>query len=139
MSARPFHLALPVPDLAKARSFYKDILGCEEGRSDTHWVDFNFFGHQLVFHRCNTSSLPTTSNPVDAHQIPVPHAGVVLEKKAWHRLAKRLQTHAIPFIVQPYQRFLGQPGEQGTFFICDFNKIHLEFKYFQHDHMLFET
>lgn len=138
MLLRPFHLAFPVSSLEKARAFYGLVLGCPEGRSDTTWVDFNFFGHQLVFH-LDEEGVHRAKNPVDGHHVPVPHFGLVLEKDTWEATAKKIVSHNISFEIEPYVRFAGKPGEQGTFFLYDYNDLALEFKYFEEDDMLFET
>lgn len=126
----PFHLAIPVDDLASARAFYGDLLGCSEGRSDTDWVDFNLYGHQLVCHQVPGSRSPAASNPVDGHDVPVPHFGVVLQMKDWRALAERLQSAGVTFVIEPHVRFAGQPGEQATLFLHDPSGNALEFKAF---------
>ena len=135
---RPFHLAMPVANLAKARHFYREILGCPEGRSDQTWVDFDFFGHQLVFHENPNQKIDRFVNPVDEHPVPVPHFGVILEWNDWHDLAQKLKNNNIEFVIEPYVRFKGKPGEQATLFFYDPNGISLEFKSFKHDDMIFE-
>ncbi len=112
----PFHLAIPVSDLAKCRKFYREVLDCKEGRSDSKWVDLNFFGHQLVIHEKPESSSieKQISNPVDGHDVPVPHFGVVLEWDKWTELSGSLKTKGIKFIIEPYIRFKGKVGEQAT-------------------------
>lgn len=110
----PFHLAIPVENIEKCRAFYKDIIGCEEGRSSDKWVDFNFYGHQLVIHEALISK--KESNPVDGHDVPIPHFGVVLDWADWERLANHLKTKNITFIIEPYVRFKGETGEQATMF-----------------------
>jgi len=135
MRLTPFHVALQVRDIDEARRFYKEILGCSEGRSAAHWVDFNLYGHQLVCH-LNPTLGPTGHiaahhNPVDGHSVPVPHCGVVLEMVEWNALAMRLKTHDLKFIVEPYVRFQGQSGEQATLFFLDPSGNALEFKAFQ--------
>lgn len=135
---RPFHLALPVPDLEKARYFYEKVLGCAQGRSDTSWIDFDFFGHQLVFHHNPNQQIDRFINPVDKHPVPVPHFGVILEMSAWEKLADKLKQHHVEFIIEPYIRFKGQPGEQATMFFYDPNGLALEFKAFKNDAMIFE-
>jgi len=121
----PFHLAIVVQDLKLAREFYGVYLGCDEGRSDNSWVDFDFFGHQLVCHLGDSNSVVT--NKVDGDAVPVPHFGIVMQFDEWQALADRLDNFAMP----PKVRFAGQPGEQGTFFIYDpFNNA-LEFKGFR--------
>lgn len=129
LNLRPFHLALPVPNIAKAIDFYHKRLGLSLGRQDETWVDINFFGHQLVFHQAE-SAPPLHHNPVDKHDVPVPHFGVVLEKKDWQELADKLKSLSVEFIIEPTLRFEDQVGEQGTFFFYDPNRIALEFKTF---------
>ena len=133
---QPFHLAIPVDDLAKARTFYRDTLGLTEGRSDDHWVDFNFYGHQLVIHYKDSVS-ETVSNPVDGKNVPVPHFGIVLEKSDWEALSSRLKSKQIQFIIEPYTRFEGQSGEQSTMFFLDPCGNALEFKAFEDLSQLF--
>ena len=133
----PFHLAIPVGNLSACRSFYREVIGCEEGRSDEKWVDFNFYGHQLVIHEVDTSSGSANSNPVDGHEVPVPHFGVVLDWEAWNELANRLNSNKIDFIIEPYVRFEGQPGEQATMFFKDPSGNALEFKSFKDMGQLF--
>lgn len=136
---RPFHLAFPVHDLAVARSFYRDILGCGEGRSSDHWIDFDFFGHQIVAHLWADAKAVTITNPVDGHDVPVPHFGVVLTMPQWEDLAARVTAAGIPFGIAPHIRFKGQPGEQATMFFLDPSGNALEFKAFADDAMLFAT
>jgi uncharacterized protein len=130
----PFHIAVQVRDIEEARRFYKDILGCSEGRSAQDWVDFNLYGHQFVCHlNPNLGSdgkLTSHFNPVDGHGVPVPHCGVVLRQSQWASLADRVQKHGIQFVVEPYTRFLGQSGEQSTMFFLDPTGNALEFKAF---------
>jgi extradiol dioxygenase family protein len=129
----PFHLAIPVTNLAKCRKFYNEIMQCKEGRSDSHWVDFDFYGHQLVIHQVaqKENHDDVDHNPVDGHEVPVPHFGVVLDWSEWHELAERLQKQNIQFIIEPYIRFQGQPGEQATMFFKDPSGNALEFKSFK--------
>lgn len=136
---RPFHLAFPVHDLAVARSFYRDIIGCGEGRSSDHWIDFDFFGHQIVAHLSADAKALTITNPVDGHDVPVPHFGVVLTMPQWEDLAARVTAAGIPFGIAPHIRFKGQPGEQATMFFLDPSGNALEFKAFADDAMLFAT
>jgi extradiol dioxygenase family protein len=119
MSLPPFHLAFPVHDLDLARSFYGGLLGCPEGRSDPHWIDFDFFGHQIVAHLAERMTPPKRSNAVDGHDVPVPHFGAVLGMEAWHELADRLRAAGTEFVMEPTVRFAGQPGEQATMFFLD--------------------
>lgn len=134
---RPFHLALPTTDLAATRVFYCDVLGCTLGRTDSTWIDLDLFGHQLVFHDCGGNTLPTLFNPVDAHQVPIPHFGIVLEPADFDALAARLRG-AVEFIIEPTKRFVGTPGEQQTMFFKDPNGLSLEFKSFADDRFIFE-
>ena len=136
--AAPFHLAIPVDDIEKARIFYRDIIGCKEGRSDALWVDFNFFGHQLVIHyKAKDTPENVHHNPVDGHDVPVPHFGVVLDWDDWHALVDRLKGHNIQFVIEPYIRFKGKAGEQATFFFYDPCGNALEFKAFKDIEQLF--
>ena len=131
MSLPLFHLAFPVDDLAAARTFYGGLLGCKEGRSDERWVDFDFFGHQLVAHIGTPPSAAQDSNPVDGHDVPVPHFGVILDWESWHALADRVVNAGVAFIIEPGIRFQGLPGEQATMFFCDPAGNALEFKSFK--------
>jgi extradiol dioxygenase family protein len=131
MRVQPFHLAIPVQNLEKCRSFYRDLLQCKEGRSDTHWVDFNFFGHQLVIHEKEEFTPQQISNVVDGHDVPVPHFGVVLTWEDWHTLSERLKTINTQFIIEPTIRFKGKVGEQATMFFRDPENNALEFKAFK--------
>jgi len=124
----PFHLAFPVDDLAAARRFYGELLGCPEGRSAEHWVDFNLHGHQIVAHLAPDQVRPRSTNPVDGEDVPVPHFGLVLAMDDWKRLAERLQDAGIDFVIPPTVRFDGQPGEQATMFLLDPAGNALEFK-----------
>ena len=129
----PFHIAFPVDDLEAARHFYGDVLGCPEGRSDAQWIDFNLFGHQIVAHKIDgldTKAKRGGDNPVDGHQVPVPHFGVVLPPAEWDALAERLKAHGVDFVIEPYTRFKGEPGEQSTMFFLDPAGNALEFKAF---------
>ncbi len=132
VSELPFHLAIEVDDLTAARRFYGELLGCAEGRSSESWIDFNFFGHQLVCHQVEGGvTKDKAHNPVDGHDVPLPHFGAVLEMPAWEALAQRLREARIHFIIEPYVRFRGQPGEQATMFLLDPAGNALEFKSFQ--------
>jgi len=135
-SLRPFHLAIPVDNVSKARIFYRDILQLEEGRSSDHWVDFNFFGHQLVIHYKEKETSSETQNEVDGKAVPVPHFGVVLEWDDFHAFAKAITPH-VTFVIAPYIRFEGQVGEQATMFFYDPCGNALEFKAFKDDSQLF--
>ena len=135
---QPFHLAIPVDDLEKARNFYRDTLGCEEGRSSDHWVDFNFFGHQLVIHyKAATEGRNTGTNPVDGKDVPIPHFGVVLDWETFQSFSKELKQKDISFVIEPYIRFEGQVGEQATMFFRDPCGNALEFKAFKNLDQLF--
>jgi extradiol dioxygenase family protein len=136
---RPFHLAVTVNDLTPARQFYGQVLGCTQGRSDDLWTDYDFFGHQLVVHLDAAKASPVAHNPVDGHDVPVPHFGVVLTMDVWSALASKLQLAQIVFIIEPTIRFRGQPGEQATMFFQDPAGNALEFKAFADDAMLFAT
>jgi extradiol dioxygenase family protein len=130
----PFHIAVQVRGIDEARRFYRDVVGCTEGRSDTHWVDFDLFGHQFVRHLNPDlgpdGKITSLYNPVDGHGVPVPHCGVVLEMPDWTALAERFRKHAVRFVVEPTIRFRGQPGEQATMFLLDPSGNALEFKSF---------
>ena len=134
---QPFHLAIPVQNLEKCRTFYRDVLQCEEGRSSDHWVDFNFFGHQLVIHQKEGFISERISNPVDGKDVPVPHFGVVLTWSDWHILADRLKEVQTEFIIEPGIRFEGKVGEQATMFFNDPENNALEFKAFKDESQLF--
>ena len=124
----PFHLAFPVDDLAAARRFYGDLLGCPEGRNADHWVDFDLYGHQIVAHLAPEQVRRRSTNPVDGEDVPVPHFGLVLDKQAWEKLAQRLCDAGTEFVIPPTVRFAGQPGEQATMFLLDPAGNALEFK-----------
>ena len=128
---KPFHLAIEVHNLKAAREFYANILGCKEGRSDSTWIDFNLFGHQLVCHLNDKMKMPSTFNNVDGKQVPIPHFGVILTMQDWNRLANRLITYNIVFIIEPYIRFKGLAGEQATMFFSDSSGNPIEFKAFR--------
>ena len=136
---QPFHLAIPVKNLELCRTFYREVLHCKEGRSDTHWVDFDFFGHQLVIHQKEDFEPQQISNPVDGHQVPVPHFGVVLNMKEWNILSQRLKNNGTKFVIEPTIRFKGRPGEQATLFFKDPEGNALEFKAFKDIGQLFAT
>lgn len=132
-SLRPFHIAFPVADLAAARHFYGTLLGCPEGRSSEQWIDFDLFGHQIVAHlqsRPAGGAEDLHSNPVDGHDVPIPHFGVVLTQSDWELLAERLQAAKVRFVIEPYTRFKGEAGEQSTMFFLDPSGNALEFKAF---------
>lgn len=141
----PFHLAFPVHSIDAARAFYGQCLGCKEGRSDTHWVDFDLYGHQIVAH-FSPDAKPVdapennrVTNPVDGHNVPVPHFGVVLPWLDWHQLADRLKELETNFLIEPTIRFAGKTGEQATMFFTDPSGNALEFKAFKDPGQLFAT
>lgn len=125
-----FHLAFPVTDLDEARRFYGGFLGCGEGRSAADWVDFDFFGHQIVAHKVDRAQMTDATSLVDGQDVPVRHFGVVLDLPAWHALAERFRAAGVRFVIAPYVRFQGQPGEQATMFFLDPFGNALEFKAF---------
>jgi extradiol dioxygenase family protein len=132
VSLRPFHLAIPVDDLAAARSFYGGVLGCPQGRSAATWIDFDLMGHQLVVHQSpRRTSADAAVNAVDGDDVPVPHFGVVLSLEAWEALAGRLRAAGVAFGIEPHVRFKGEPGEQATMFFRDPAGNALEFKAFR--------
>jgi extradiol dioxygenase family protein len=136
---RPFHLAFPVHDLAAARAFYGGTLGCPEGRSSDQWIDFDLYGHQIVAHLSSAARAADHTNPVDGHDVPVPHFGVVLEMADWHALAERVEAAGVVFGIAPHVRFKGQAGEQATMFFRDSSGNALEFKAFADDSQIFAT
>lgn len=137
-SVSPFHLAIPVYNLQMCRTFYRDTLGCEEGRSSDHWVDFNFFGHQLVIHfKPKEESSELHTNAVDGKDVPVPHFGVVLAWNVFQNFAEHLKSKNIQFVIEPYIRFEGLVGEQATMFFYDPSGNALEFKAFKDIGQLF--
>ena len=128
MSLPPFHLAFPVDDLAAARHFYGSLLGCPEGRSADHWIDFDLHGHQIVAHLAPDAVTRRSTNPVDGEDVPVPHFGLVLPMGDWKTLAVRLESAGVEFVISPTVRFAGEPGEQATMFLLDPAGNALEFK-----------
>ncbi|MDC8832188.1 VOC family protein [Alteromonas gilva] len=134
---QPFHLAIPVDDLDKARQFYGTLLGCRQGRSDSHWIDWDFFGHQLVTHLVKAMPSKPEYNAVDGHAVPVPHFGVVMTMDDWQALAETLESAGMEFVIKPYVRFKGEPGEQATMFFMDPAGNALEFKAFADINQLF--
>ena len=135
----PFHIAFPVSDLPASRHFYGTVLGCPEGRSSDTWIDFNLFGHQIVAHYKPVSAEADGlhHNPVDGHDVPVPHFGVILDMPVWEALAERVKAAGIPFVIEPYIRFKGEVGEQATMFFLDPSGNALEFKAFGDRSQLF--
>mmetsp|Transcript_11403 Transcript_11403/g.19490 ORF Transcript_11403/g.19490 Transcript_11403/m.19490 type:complete len:193 (+) Transcript_11403:110-688(+) len=124
----PFHLAIPVTDIAKSREFYGGILACPEGRSASRWVDFNFYGHQLVVHLVDEYNASSSANAVDGDPVPVPHFGLAMPVEGFHELAERVRSSGVEFIIEPHIRFVGMPGEQWTMFFKDPSGNSLEFK-----------
>ena len=137
MSLPPFHLAFPVHDLEAARAFYGGLLGCPEGRSADEWIDFDFFGHQIVAHLDPGAKPRGHSNPVDGHDVPVPHFGAVLGIEEWQALAERLREAGTDFVIEPGIRFAGQAGEQATMFFLDPSGNALEIKAMRDPEALF--
>ncbi|MEL7319616.1 MAG: VOC family protein [Pseudomonadota bacterium] len=136
MSLPPFHLAFPVHDLDETRAFYGNLLGCTEGRSSEQWIDFDMHGHQITAHLSGEAG-DRASNPVDGHDVPIPHFGVVLTMEDWRALADRLEAARVDFLMEPTIRFEGKPGEQATMFIRDPSGNALEFKAFADVEQLF--
>ena len=134
-----FHLAFPVTDLGEARRFYGEFLGCREGRSSDDWVDFDFFGHQIVAHKVDATRMADATSLVDGQNVPVRHFGVVVDLATWDRLAERFKAGGVKFVIEPYVRFKGEPGEQATMFFLDPFGNALEFKAFGDESRLFAT
>ena len=134
----PFHLAIPVNNIAKCKIFYKEILGCIEGRSSDNWVDFDLFGHQLVIHFQESNNKNLHTNPVDGKDVPIPHFGVILEWENFKIFSSKLEKKGVEFIIKPYIRFEGEPGEQATMFFKDPSGNALEFKSFKDSSQIFE-
>jgi uncharacterized protein len=139
MTMPPFHLAVPVDDIAAARRFYGELLGCPEGRSADRWVDFDLHGHQLVAHLAPEAVRARATNPVDGEDVPVPHFGLVLPMEQWKALAERLEAASVEFVIPPTVRFKGEPGEQATMFLLDPAGNALEFKAMADPAKLFAT
>jgi uncharacterized protein len=137
MTRPRFHLAIPVDDLGAARRFYGEVLGCPRGREDTTWVDWDLYGHQLVTHLVTGARTVAGRNPVDDHDVPVPHFGLLLDTEAFHALAERLRAAGTDFVIEPYLRFAGLAGEQWTMFVLDPAGNALEFKAFADDAQVF--
>lgn len=139
-SINPFHLAIPVANLKESQAFYEEILGCSRGRSSEQWIDYNLFGHQLVIH--HQADMPINnlnSNPVDGHDVPIPHFGVVLPFQEWQDFANLLTQKKLDFLIEPYIRFKGEVGEQGTMFFLDPSGNALEFKGFRDMEQIFAS
>lgn len=139
MSRPRFHLAFPVHDLASARAFYTGVLGCAEGRCSSDWVDFDFFGHQIVAHLSPNEVGDKAHNLVDGDEVPVRHFGAILSMRDWRDLADRLKDRNVSFLIAPEIRFAGRPGEQATFFVRDPSGNALEFKAFEDESRIFAT
>ena len=137
MNAPLFHLAIPVDDLAAAEAFYGGLFGCPQGRRSDTWIDFDFFGHQLVTHLAPEECGRAVTNKVDGKDVPCKHFGVILDAAKWNELADRLTAAGTDFVIEPGVRFKGEPGEQGTFFLLDPAGNALEFKYFDDMSQLF--
>ncbi|QSE98123.1 VOC family protein [Fulvivirga lutea] len=138
-SLNPFHLAFPVKDLSETYKFYTDVLGCATGRRSDHWIDFDFFGHQVVAHLKPEVVSENKTNAVDGENVPVRHFGVILEWQDWEKLSERLKSINITFIIEPQIRFKGKPGEQATMFFLDPSGNALEFKAFKDKSQIFAT
>ena len=139
MAEVPFHLAFPVSDLEATRDFFTDVLGCATGRSSDRWIDFDFFGHQVVAHLADAELNPAPTNPVDGKQVPASHFGVILDWNEWHTLADRLKSANIEFLIEPNIRFEGEAGEQATMFFTEPSGNALEFKSFRDMSQIFAT
>jgi extradiol dioxygenase family protein len=137
MTLPRFHLAFPVRDLTEARAFYGKLLGCPEGRSSDEWIDFDFYGHQIVAHLSPDEVGHKATNPVDGHDVPVRHFGAILTLEQWGEIAAKLKEAGTKFIIEPQIRFQGEPGEQATLFFLDPSGNALEFKAFADDSMVF--
>lgn len=132
-----FHLAFPVHDLEQARRFYAGLLGCPTGRESSHWIDFDFYGHQIVAHLEKSESQAVATSAVDGDDVPVRHFGVLLTMDEWHALAQRLRDADVQFLIPPRVRFAGQAGEQATMFFLDPSGNALEIKAFADDAQVF--
>ena len=138
MSRPRFHLAIPVQDLAAARSFYVGVLGCGLGRESDRWIDFDFFGHQVTVHLAEEAAAPVPTNPVDGHAVPARHFGLILDLGTWETLRDRLKAAEAPFLIEPHERFPGTRGAQHTLFVLDPSGNGLEFKAFADEAMIFD-
>jgi extradiol dioxygenase family protein len=137
MTRPRFHLAFPVRDLAKARAFYGGLLGCPEGRSSSDWIDFDFYGHQIVAHLAPEEAGHRSTNAVDGEDVPVRHFGAILTLPEWQAMVEKLEAAKIQFVIEPQIRFVGEPGEQATMFFLDPSGNAIEFKAFADDAMVF--
>lgn len=136
---RPFHIAFPVKELNATRRFFEDLLQCKVGRSSDNWIDFDLYGHQITAHLTEHPIHEPPANEVDGKPVPIKHFGVILEWEQWHELAERLKTAHTEFIIEPYIRFKGEPGEQATMFFLDPSGNALEFKSFKSDDAIFQS
>ena len=136
---RPFHLAIPVTNIQIAHDWYVKTLGCQVGRKSDSWMDFDFFGHQLVAHLVNVREDTLSTNPVDGENVPARHFGIILQIEDWKHMVQRLKDNGIKFLIQPQIRFMEEVGEQSTFFILDPFGNALEFKAFQDDSQIYST
>ncbi|MDG1416251.1 MAG: VOC family protein [Maricaulis sp.] len=134
-----FHLAFPVDNLEEARRFYGEVIGCALGRSSDHWIDFDLHGHQIVAHLAPDECSPAQTGAVDGKQVPVRHFGLILGWEDWEALAERLRGAGIVFVIEPYVRFAGEAGEQGTYFVRDPAGNALEFKSFRDEAQIFAS
>ncbi|HBX25906.1 MAG TPA: glyoxalase [Gammaproteobacteria bacterium] len=139
MAHDPFHLAFPVSDLEATRDFFTDILGCATGRQSDRWIDFDFFGHQVVAHLADEEHNPASTNQVDGKQVPASHFGVILDWDEWHTLAEKLKSSDVEFLIEPNIRFEGEVGEQATMFFKEPSGNALEFKSFRDMSQIFAT
>ena len=139
MTQPRFHLAFLVTDLEATREFYRDVLGCTQGREADRWIDFDFFGHQISAHLIDGSLNETQRTQVDGDGVPIPHYGLILDPEDWQTLSERLQSQGVEFILEPRVRFAGLPGEQRTMFLTDPSGNHLEFKSFGSEDAIFAT
>lgn len=139
MAQPPFHLAFPVTDLPATHRFFTELLGCRTGRTDERWIDFDFFGHQITAHLVDGGMPEGPSNPVDGKKVPVQHFGAILDMETWEALAERLRAAGTDFVIEPYLRFKGEPGEQATMFLLDPSGNALEFKAFADPARIFAT
>lgn len=136
---QPFHLAFPVTDLVATRNFYEKLLGCGVGRTDDRWIDFDFWGNQITAHLVDSSDAESHANAVDGKKVPVRHFGAILQMQEWEYLAEKLRSNGIEFIIEPYIRFKGEPGEQATMFFLDPSGNAIEFKSFADFNQIFAT
>lgn len=139
MASAPFHLAFPVSDLEATKGFFIDVLGCRTGRTSDRWIDFDFFGHQVVAHLAVDETIDAPTNPVDGKQVPASHFGVILGWDEWHQLADKLKADNIEFLIEPNIRFEGEVGEQATMFLTEPSGNALEFKSFKDMSQIFAT